>query len=349
MRDFTPVPRGATTMGGGLWRGSGRPAHWRLLAGAILIGLAGCTSPAGPSDRLIHSSEATTASIAPTTLEGARRIELRASGPGSAGAAPLVAWLFEPASSHEPKAAVLALHGCGGLYSRRGELSSRHRRGVEQLLNQGLIVLMPDSFGSRGLREICSLRYRDRTIDIAQRHRDALAGLAYLRDVLAISPERTALLGWSNGATTVLALIATTDSDTRPASTPRSSAGPHQPAGPAFARAVAFYPGCAAARQERLVPTVPVLLLLGAADDWTPASTCQAWAARVRDVGSATVELEVYAGAHHGFDTPGSTLTRRTDVPHAPDGRGVTMGGHPEARERSWARVRDWLGPLSQP
>jgi dienelactone hydrolase len=91
---------------------------------------------------------------------------------------------------------------------------------------------------------------------------------------------------------------------------------------------------------------VPTLLLLGAEDDWTPAEPCLKWAAKARRPDSATIEIELYEGAHHGFDGPGSRTIRRTDVPDAPAGKGVTVGSHPEARERSWNRVQQWLAPL---
>ncbi len=208
---------------------------------------------------------------------------------------------------------------------------------VRRLLDQGFVVLMPDSFGSRGLREICSRRYRDRSIDIAQRRLDARAALADLIERERWHPDRIALLGWSNGGTTVLSLIA------------EGRAAAQGAAEPGFARAIAFYPGCGAALRERARPAVPVLLLLGAADDWTPAPLCEEWARAARAPARPEIAVEVYAGAHHGFDGPGSTPVRRTDVPHAPDGRGVTTGGHPLARRLSWERVQEWLRPLAQP
>jgi dienelactone hydrolase len=315
--------------------------------GGVVAGLLGCANipRAGIEPAWTRT---TTASLVPPALAGARRIELQTPDERSPHQRPLVGWLFEPDKPREPRAAVLALHGCGGLYNRSGGLSARHQSGVQQLLRQGLVVLMPDSFGPRGYREICSIRYRDRGIDLAERQRDAMASLAYLRNIEGIPPERTAVLGWSHGASTVLALLKADPAREQPGVAGLPSAPGHRDRrAPPFARAVAFYPGCGAARQERLQPAVPVLLLLGGADDWTPARICEEWALRASGSGASVVELEVYAGAHHGFDTPGSNLLRRTDVPHAPDGQGVTTGGHPEARERSWARVRDWLGVLS--
>jgi len=319
----------------------------RLMQG-LAIGLAlgisvGCsTMPGGgqPSVIAAERSAVPTPTTMPAAIAGARQVELPVSGAGRHQAGSIIAWQFEPAVSpgaSATRAAVVALHGCGGLYDRQGQLSARHRMAVDRLIAQGFVVLMPDSFGPRGLREICSRGYRDRRIDIVQRRLDTLAALAHLSEREGIGRDRIALLGWSNGGTTVLAMIDATVA---------TGAGA-TPAG--FARAIAFYPGCGAALRERARPAVPVLLLLGAEDDWTPARLCEQWANETRGPGLPAIEVEVYAGAHHGFDGPGSTPVRRTDVPHAPDGRGVTTGGHPQARRLSWERVGDWLRPLTRP
>ena len=60
--------------------------------------------------------------------------------------------------------AIVALHGCGGMYSalasRRDELSVRHRAMAELLTDEGYIVLFPDSFRPRGRDEICTVENR---------------------------------------------------------------------------------------------------------------------------------------------------------------------------------------------
>ena len=47
----------------------------------------------------------------------------------------------------------------------------------------------------------------------------------------------------------------------------------------------------------------PVLILLGDADDWTPAVRCDVF----RSYGA--IELKVYKGAPHSFDNPGAPRT----------------------------------------
>jgi dienelactone hydrolase len=69
---------------------------------------------------------------------------------------------------------------------------------------------------------------------------------------------------------------------------------------PPFAAAVAFYPGCDP-------PTAPLetdtLILIGEADDWTPAQRCERWVDLVQRTGHI-VQLKSYPGALHSFDAP---------------------------------------------
>jgi len=46
--------------------------------------------------------------------------------------------------------------------------------------------------------------------------------------------------------------------------------------------------------------TAGILILIGSADDWTPASRC---------IDGAGVSLKVYPGATHAFDAPGPDRT----------------------------------------
>ena len=46
--------------------------------------------------------------------------------------------------------------------------------------------------------------------------------------------------------------------------------------------------------------TVPIMILIGYADDWTPAESCRTMVAQPRGEGACS-ELVVYPGACHGF------------------------------------------------
>ncbi len=82
--------------------------------------------------------------------------------------------LFRPVGPG-PFPAVVALHGCGGLWREPGKLSLRHSDWGERLAAAGFLVLMPDSYGSRGLGSQCGVKDltvragRERTGDVARR------------------------------------------------------------------------------------------------------------------------------------------------------------------------------------
>jgi dienelactone hydrolase len=76
-----------------------------------------------------------------------------------------------------------------------------------------------------------------------------------------------------------------------------------RPNEPAFAAAVAFYPGC----DPRDPPGRPLetdtLILIGEADDWTPAARCAKWRYAVQTDGHM-LQMKIYPGARHGSDAP---------------------------------------------
>ena len=224
-----------------------------------------------------------------------------------------------------PRAAVVMLHGCGGPYASSGRLSSRHQMWGEYLSGLGYAALMVDSFTSRGLREICTVRYADRTIREAHRVGDAYAALTYLSDRLRLEPVRIGVLGWSHGGGAVL------DAITR------------KPAAAApFKAAVAFYPGCRAraARSDSFHPVAPTLILIGESDDWTPAPPCKALTQTVAARGEP-ISIVTYPDTYHGFDSPNTKPRVRTEVPNgANPGEGVTVASNAEAREDAKARVK---------
>ncbi len=242
-------------------------------------------------------------------------------------------WL--PAEGAERRPAVLALHGCGGLYAKGGGLAERYRETAERLHAAGYAVLMPDSFGSRGLRDICQTRYRDRSVDVAQRVQDARAALVWLAAQPQVDARHIGVLGWSNGATTTLNLLE--QRLTRP-----------EPGEPAIAGAAVFYPGCGPlAKRQAGLEAAPLLMLLGARDDWTPAQPCVDFARslQARSGGGGDITVQVYDNSYHGFD--GTAPVRlRADVPNGTSPEGVHQGGNPEARAKSlaaldafWSRV----------
>src|SRR5947208_1419568 len=62
----------------------------------------------------------------------------------------------------------------------------------------------------------------------------------------------------------------------------------------AVAGVIAYYTFC----YDGVDPSVPVLVLIGEKDDWTPAAKCQAV------TGKSNFEVVVYPGATHAFNAP---------------------------------------------
>ncbi len=296
------------------------------LASLLVLGAA-CVQVACASRAEVATAPAPVpASTAALSGVQPERIQL----PGPGGTVLTAYWLPAAAKGRQP--AVLALHGCGGLYAKGGGLSQRFREMAGRLHAQGYAVLMPDSFGSRGVAQICQTRYAERSVDVPERARDARAALAWLAAQPQVDAQRLGLLGWSNGASTTLAVLE--QRRAQPA-----------PGEPAIAGAALFYPGCAPLeRRQAALEGVPLLMQLGALDDWTPAQPCIALAQRLQRLPGSDVTLHVYEGSYHGFDSA-APVRVRTDVPNGSK-TGVHQGGNLEARVRSlaaldafWSRV----------
>jgi dienelactone hydrolase len=243
-----------------------------------------------------------------------------------AGDVTLHATLYRP-EGPGPFRAVVALHDCDGLIQRPGMSSQFYAEWAKLLVADGFVVLFPDSYGSRGLGSQC--RVRERPVRASrQRVTDADAARRWLQGQNFVRPDRISLLGWSNGGSAALWTVRPT--------------APHE-GGADFRSAVALYPGCARLRETAWSARIPTLILIGAADDWTPASACQQMVAGARGR-SAHVQIVVYPGAHHDFDRANSPIRLRTGLAHTADPSGRAHGGtDPAARADALKRVPQWL------
>jgi dienelactone hydrolase len=87
----------------------------------------------------------------------------------------------------------------------------------------------------------------------------------------------------------------------------------------------------------------PLLILIGEKDDWTPAAPCVELARSSRAT-QHPVDIVVYPGAHHSFDSdrPVRYVATRVNM-NAPAGRGATTGGDPQAWADSIRRVTEFF------
>jgi len=103
---------------------------------------------------------------------------------------------------------------------------------------------------------------------------------------------------------------------------------------------VAFYPGCRWRDPDPRGP--PILVMIGEADDWTPAAPCHALAERL----PGRITFVPYAGAYHDFDAPGRVRVMR-DIPSSRNAaHSVHLGQDPAAREDALRRVPEFLRAL---
>jgi dienelactone hydrolase len=239
----------------------------------------------------------------------------------------LHATLYRP-DGPGPFPAVVALHDCGGLLHRPLTEAHLYSEWSRHLVSQGFVVLFPDSFGSRGLGSQC--REPNRKVHASrERVADANAARRWLQGQSFIRPDRISLLGWQNGGVAVLWAV-------RPTAAPRDGSAD-------FRSAVAFYPNCHRSRETAWSGRVPTLILIGSADDWTPASACQQMVAGAHER-SARVQIVVYPGAHHEFDRADTPLRLRTGLVNTADSSGKAHGGtNTAARNDALKRVPQWL------
>jgi dienelactone hydrolase len=182
----------------------------------------------------------------------------------------LLGYLAQPATGGGRFPAVVVLPGCGGFTAATAHWVDRLRR-------WGYVALAVDSQGSRHL-DRCGAELA------ARQPADAYAALQFLAARPVVDAQRIALLGFSLGGGSVLAAL---QPDAAGAAPKRR-----------FRAGIAFYPVCAG---KNGVAAAPLLVLIGDADDQTPAEACRA-IFKQRPGEGAAVQLLVYPGAGHGFD-----------------------------------------------
>jgi dienelactone hydrolase len=183
--------------------------------------------------------------------------------------------LYVPAGA-PPAGAVVVLHGCNGVGPHDSEWARR-------LAGWGFVALLIDSFGPRGFKEVCN---RGRLVPPEARARDAFDGATYLRSAPEVRAARVGVIGFSHGGWAVLKAVL--------------AGVVRRPDEPPFAAAVAYYPACNPPASPLETDT---LILIGDADDWTPAARCTRWRDTVQTNGHI-LRMKIYPGARHAFDAP---------------------------------------------
>ncbi|HEX9398196.1 MAG TPA: dienelactone hydrolase family protein [Burkholderiales bacterium] len=239
-----------------------------------------------------------------------------------AGCAVVPSGMTVPTSTIKPDGdgpfpAVVLLHDCSGLGPRS---SGSPGRWAQELVRRGYVVIIPDSFSTRGLPNgVCTDASGARgEVGPERRAGDAHDALAFARTLPYVDGARVGVMGGSHGGATTLFAVAQ----------------------PGFKAGIALYPRCGS---RAFRPQAPVLILAGELDDWTPAEDCRRLAAAAQAAGYP-VAIKVYSGAHHSFDSanPQRFVAARIN-PNSPSGRGATTAGNIEAWRDSILQVEAFL------
>jgi dienelactone hydrolase len=192
---------------------------------------------------------------------------------GNSAAGPEVkGWIYKP-SGPGPFPAIILAHSCAGTNAHTdvwGKL----------LVSWGYLALAPDSFGPRGTKAVCTT---PNVVTPNMRIADIAGALDYLATRPDVVKGKVGIIGHSHGGSTVL----------------RSSQKMFGLAQRGLAGGVAYYPGCNPAFDTGI--SIPILLLAGDKDDWTPADRCRQMVAGLSQPG--LVDAVYYPSAYHSFDS----------------------------------------------
>ena len=265
------------------------------------------------------------------------------------------------ASAEARMPAVVIAHGSGGILPGREDAWAARLNGL------GIATFIVDSFTPRGLTS--TARDQSRLSTMANLA-DALSALRLLATHSRIDPARIGVMGFSRGGQ--VALYSSLEPLRRSVIDGDLN----------FAAHVALYPSCSIPYRAQQVSQAPILMLLGGADDYTPAAACRDYAAWFSTHG-VPVQVITYDGAHHDFDIPEAPrflpnlqsardckaevdvengAVRRLDTGEmlreaaaiaayfrACMQRGATMGGDPTALARAEGDVAAFLRRLLRP
>lgn len=157
---------------------------------------------------------------------------------------------------------------------------------VTSFVSQEYAVLAVDTHGSRHAGNVCG---NSEKLPELEQAKDAFGAHAYLRSLSYVDANRIAIVGWSMGGG-----VATYGSSK---GLPKMSGVPDD----GFRAAVAFYPPCGYLQKYAQNPRVPLLILIGESDDWTPADECKS-AAQLSQQNGQPVTIQTFPGVGHAFD-----------------------------------------------
>ena len=140
-----------------------------------------------------------------------------------------------------------------------------------------------NSFQSRNIKSTVG---KQNQVTVAAMVFDAYKALETLSEHKSIDKDKVSITGWSLGGGVTLfsawnPIIKTLGESVK------------------FASHLAFYPPCFFDFEDMNFSEVPIHILIGELDDWTPAKPCDDF---VGKLAKSNINITVYESSHHGFD-----------------------------------------------
>ena len=223
-----------------------------------------------------------------------------------------------------PFPTVVAIPGCSGIAFEDPALEATHPdlseddrlfrghypRAADRIRSEGFAVLLIHVHAAEGLVTACAGEIRDEVL--AEYVGEAVS---WVRGLSYVDASRVSVMGWSMGGRAVLRWLASDPEDWE-----------------AVQSAAVVYPSCPG--EGSLTNPVPLLMLLGGADDIAEPDRCEELVARSRQGRNVTVHR--YPGARHGYDIEGAP-------PVLEIGNGMTVGFQKEAADATWREILAFL------
>ena len=189
--------------------------------------------------------------------------------------------LITPVDSLNPNKKYPLIIGVAGSMGWR----KHHLDYLKMYQEQGFATFQLNSFKSRGITSTVGSQDE---VTIAAVILDAYRALEKLSKHPKINKDKVAITGWSlGGGVTLFA-----------GWMPLKKAITNQVS---FAAHLAFYPPCFINPENLSFTKAPIHILIGEADNWTPAKPCVNLVEKLSD--KTNISITTYPNAHHGFDS----------------------------------------------
>jgi dienelactone hydrolase len=262
--------------------------------------------------------------------------------------------LTTPVDSLNPNKKYPLIIGVAGSMGWR----KHHLDYLKMYQEQGYATFQLNSFKSRGITSTVGSQDE---VTIAAVILDAYRALEKLSKHPKINKDKVAITGWSlgGGVTLFAGWLPLKEAITDQVS---------------FAAHLAFYPPCFINPENLSFTKAPIHILIGEADNWTPAKPCIDLVEKLSD--KTNISITTYPDAHHGFDSEepvvwnekgysfkdclfdltadGDVLMNYLRIPMSNSilqkvgflfcvDKGVHVGGNLDARKKSLAFAKDFM------